>query len=148
MSKIFEDEFTDLQSGMISLCMEIAVQNTEKIFIYCSNEKNSKAFNAFFCVGGELKKLHQLGHPMSLMSDFLREGGLDVCKVDGICEKYNMPAPTEMKLYYDVRSRSFEAEYKYEEVCSGRMKLDSSDVFRAWFDKEQKKARANNKMGK
>lgn len=34
MNKIFEDEFMDIQTGIISLCLELADDNTEKIYIW------------------------------------------------------------------------------------------------------------------
>lgn len=40
-----------------------------------------------------------------------------------------MPIPTEMKLYYDVTTGKFHADYKYEKVCSANTGKDSADVF-------------------
>ena len=133
MSKAFEDEFMDLQSGLISLCIEVAEQKISKVYAYCSNEKKSKMFNAFFEVDGEIKTLHQLGVPNNLAFQFLKIGTEDMEKVDAICAKYNMPVPTEMKLYYDVESGKFDAKYKYEEVCSAKTGKDSGEVFLEWI---------------
>jgi hypothetical protein len=47
MSKVFEDEFMELQSGLISLCLEVTRGKVDKVFAYGSNEKKSKSFNAF-----------------------------------------------------------------------------------------------------
>lgn len=58
MNKVFEDEFMDLQSALISLCIEVAGQKISKVYVYCSNEKKSKMFNAFFDVNGEIKTLN------------------------------------------------------------------------------------------
>ena len=43
MNKVFEDEFMDIQSGIIALCMEaldIANQHVDKVFAYCCNEEH------------------------------------------------------------------------------------------------------------
>ena len=126
MEKVFEDEFMDLQTALISLCLEVT---EEKVYVYCSNEKKSKMFNAFFDVNGEVKTLYQLGVPNELAFQFLKLGKEDLEKVDAICIKHNMPIPTEMKLYYDVTSGKYDAEYKYEEVCSAKTGKNAGEVF-------------------
>lgn len=133
MNKVFEDEFMDLQAGLISLCLEVTEKNVNKVYVYCSNEKKSKMFNAFFDVNGEIKTLNQLGVPNKLAFQFLKLGTEDLEKVDVICKKYNMPIPTEMKLYYDVTSGKYDAKYKYEEVCSAQTGKNAGEVFLEWI---------------
>lgn len=132
MNKVFEDEFMDLQTALISLCLEVTENKVNKVYAYCSNEKKSKMFNAFFDVNGEIKTLNQLGVPNKLAFQFLKLGTEDLEKVDAICIKYNMPIPTEMKLYYDVTSGEYDAKYKYEEVCSAKTGKDAGEVFSEW----------------
>lgn len=132
MNKVFEDEFMDLQSALISLCLEVVEQKVNKIYAYCSNEKKSKMFNAFFEVNGEIKTLNQLGVPNKLAFQFLKLGTEDLEKVDAICIKYSMPIPTEMKLYYDVETGKYDAKYKYEEVCSAKTGKNAGEVFLEW----------------
>jgi len=133
MSKIFEDEFMELQSGLLSLCMEVVDQKASKIYVYCSNEKKSKMFNAFFEVDGEIKMLNQLEISNDLVFQFLKLGTEDLEKVDSLCHNYNMPIPTELKLYYDAKSGKFNAEYKYEEICSLKTGKSAGEVFLEWF---------------
>jgi len=132
MNKVFEDEFMDLQSALISLCIEVAGQKISKVYIYCSNEKKGKMFNVFFDVNGEIKTLNQIGVPNKLAFQFLKIGTEDLEKVDDICIKHNMPIPTEMKLYYDVETGKYDAEYKYEEVCSAKTGKNAGEVFLEW----------------
>ena len=44
-----------------------------------------------------------------------------------------MPIPTEIKLYYDVDSKKFDAKYKYEEVCSAKTGKDAAEIFSEWI---------------
>lgn len=134
MSKVFEDEFMDVQTGLISLCLEVTQKKVDKVYAYCSNEKCCKMFNAFFVVNGQVKMLNQLGVPRELAFRFLKLGAGDIVKMDAICKKHNMPAPTELKLYYDATSGKFNADYKYEEVCSYEKGVDQDDVFRDWIE--------------
>lgn len=132
MNKEFEDEFMELQTGLISLCLEVTERKVNRIYAYCSNEKKSKMFNAFFDVNGEIKTLNQLGVPNNLAFQFLKLGTGDLEKLDAVCVKHNMPIPTEMKLYYDVTSGKYDAKYKYEEVCSAQTGKSAGEVFLEW----------------
>lgn len=134
MSKVFEDEFMDVQTGLISLCLEVtedAVAKVDKVYAYCYNNKYSVMFNAFFVVNGQVKTLDKLDIPDDLAFEFLGYGIEDLESLQKICEKYNKPVPVEMKLYYDVTTGKFNADYKYEEVC-----LDKSagEVFMEWLE--------------
>ena len=133
MSRVFEDEFMDLQTGLISLCLEVTQGKVDKVFAYGSNEKKSTMFNAFFEVNGEIKTLNMLGVSKELAYQFLGLGIEDLEKLDAIGAKYNRPVPTELKLYYDVRARKFKSEYKYEEVCSARTGKSAGEVFNEWL---------------
>ncbi len=133
MSKVFEDEFMELQTGLISLCLEVTQGKVDKVFAYGSNEKKSTMFNAFFEVDGEIKTLNLLGVPRELAFQFLSLGMDDLEKLDAIGKKYGRPVPTELKLYYDVRTKKFQSEYKYEEVCSARTGRAAEDVFDEWI---------------
>ena len=108
MNKVFEDEFMDFQTALIALCLDVTEKKVNKVYAYCSNEKRSKMFNAFFDVDGEVKTLNQLGISNKLAFQFLKLGTQDLEKVDAICTKYNMPIPTEMKLYYDIVSGKYD----------------------------------------
>ena len=134
MSKVFEDEFMDVQAGLISLCLEVTERKVDKIYAYCCNEKKRKMFNAFFIVNGKVKELHELGVQDQLAFQFLKLGTKDLTKVDAICQEHNMPIPTEMKLYYDVTTGKFNADYKYEEVCSARTGKNPAEVFMEWIE--------------
>ena len=50
MSKVFEDEFMDVQASIISLCLEVTKKKVQKVYAYCYNEKKIKMFNVFFNV--------------------------------------------------------------------------------------------------
>ena len=133
MNTVFEDEFMDVQAGLISLCLEVTEEKVNKVYAYCCNEKKRKMFNAFFVINEEVKGLHELGIVNQLAFQFLKLGTKDLTKVDAICQKHNMPTPTEMKLCYDVTTGKFNADYKYEEVCSARTEKNPVDVFLEWI---------------
>lgn len=71
-------------------------------------------FNAFFKINGEIKTLNKLGISNNLITQFLKTGTNDLEKIREVCNNYNMPTPTEIKMYYDVNSKRYNAEYRYE----------------------------------
>ena len=133
MSKVFEDEFMDAQASIISLCLEVTGGKVDKVYAYCSNEKYCKMSNAFFVANGEVKTLDELGVPDKPAFQFLKLGIEDIENIDAICKKHNMTAPTELKLYYDVTTGKFDANYKYGEICSANTGIDQDDLFREWI---------------
>ena len=142
MSKVFEDEFMEIQSDMIGLCMELldVIERTaDKVFAYGSNEKSDKSFNAFFEINGEIKTLGKLKMPPDMVDEFLRLGIEDIQRLDPLSKQYDRPVPTELRLYYDVQTGKFSADYKYEEVCTGETGVLSSDVFMDWVEEEKRK---------
>ena len=132
MGKNFEDDFMDLQSSLISLCLYVAGQKVDKVYIYCSIEKKSKMFNTFFVINNKLKMLNQLGINKALIMQFLKLGANDLEKVKNICINYDMPIQTEMKMYYDTKTGKYDAQYKYEEICSEKTGKNAGEVFLDW----------------
>jgi len=134
MSKVFEDAFSDVQSGLISLCLEAVDENAEKVYAYCSIEEKSRTFNAFFCVNGEIKTLDEITDNVALIRQFLEFGTGDLLEIKRVCKEHDRPVPTEIKMVYDVQSGHFEANYQYVPVCDGDMDKSSYDVFMEWFN--------------
>ena len=134
MSKIYEDEFMELQSKLIGLCIEIVHNKADRVYVYGSVEESSISFNAFFEVKGEFKTINQIGVDTDTMWRFLDIGISDLTSLKDICSRYEQPVPTELKLIYDVKTGKLDAKYKYEPICSGKTGVDSSQIFMAWLN--------------
>ena len=134
MAQQYEDEFMDVQSQLISLCLEVAENKVDKIYAYVSIEEKSKMFNAFFEIHGEIKMLNQLGISTLKIKQFLKLGTDDLEKIKTVCKTYNKPIPTEIKMYYNVKSRNYNADYKYEEISSANTGISSGEVFINWVN--------------
>lgn len=137
MSKIYEDEFMEIQSGIISLCLELVENRADKVYAYCSMEEKSTSFNAFFEAKGEIKMLHELGIETDTLWEFLSLGMSDLKKLREICSKYKQRNPTEMKLIYDQRTGQLDAKYRYEPICSAETGVDSSEIFMDWVNEKK-----------
>lgn len=133
MKKVFEDEFMDLQSEFVSLCLELTGETVDNIYIYISIEEKSKMFNVFFKVGEELKSLNQLDINNSLIMQFLKLGTEDIERIKKLCNDYNRPIPSELKMYYDVNTGKYNVDYRYESICSAKTGISAGEAFMEWF---------------
>ena len=142
---MFEDEFSALQADMVDICNEYSKGLADKIFIYIAYE--GLLFPAhFYCFNNKIFHAGKLNNA-GLNTDFdvsidcqkqvlniLKE---DVHKIKAVCDKYNQPMPTEMRLVYEPKTKKFTAEYKYENQFTDDMAL--SDIVNAWFEEEKAK---------
>ena len=137
MNKSFEDEFLEVQTQIISLCIEFAENRADKIYAYGSIEKHSLSFNAFFNIDGKIKTTNQIVTDTDAIWDFLDLGQSDLEKLIKICTHYGKPVPTELKMIYDCKSGKIDAKYKYESICSAKTGVDASEIFMEWLDLEK-----------
>lgn len=134
MHKVFEDEFMDAQSQIISLCLEFADNKADKVYAYGSIEEKSISFNAFFLIDNQAKTTNKIVQDTDIIWDFLDLGESDLVKIKQICIRYGKAVPTELKMIYDCKSGQIDMKYRYESICSGKTGIDSSDIFMEWFD--------------
>ena len=147
---MFEEEMTELQSDMVDICNEYSKGLADKIFIYAANEGIILAHH-FYCINDKVLDCQELNES-ELNIDFdvsvdcqkqvlniLKE---DVHKIKAVCDKYNQPMPTEMRLVYEPKTKKFTAEYKYENQFTDDMAL--SDIVNAWFEEEKAKLEGGN----
>ena len=139
MGKTFEDDLMDIQSDLISLCIEVSEGKIDKIYAYASIEEKSLMFNAFFRRDNQVLTLHQLGINRRLSMEFLKVGTGDLNRVRELGNKYECKVPTEIKMIYDVNSKQFDAQYKYDVVCSIETGRSAGEVFVEWLDEEKSK---------
>ena len=60
--KMFEDYFTEIQSDMVSICLEYVENKADEIYIYTSFESNVATSNYFYNIGGNILKKHNLNN--------------------------------------------------------------------------------------
>lgn len=139
-NKVFEDEFMEVQSGLISLCIEFVGENQiDNIYVYCSVEGKTSSFNAFFGTNKEIKMISEIECNMSRVMQFLRTGCQDLVKLKEVCVYHEKPVPTEIKMIYDVASGKFDTNYRYDEICSLKTGKGQSEVFMDWVAEMKQK---------
>ena len=133
--KVFEDEFMEVQTDIMGLCVEGAETTNavvSKIYAYCSIEEGVIVFYAFYDADGEIKTAEELGISEEIEEDMFLVGGQDLMRLMDVCDRHNMPMPTEIRMYYDNVTGKFQAEYQYDPVCINGVSPD--DVFESWIN--------------
>jgi len=144
MKKDFDKEFMAIQKGIVSLCLEATNGEVDKVFAYASIEDKSRMFNVFFEKDGEILTLNKVVTYINMCIKLLTIGNDDLLKIKKLCEENETKTPTEIKMYYDVKTGKFDATYKYEEICSGKTGIGAEDVFMDWYRTEKEKTDKSN----
>ena len=135
MLKGFEDAFVDVQASVISLCLQLlsnSGRTAEKIYVYLYQNNDIDYIDAFFEQEGKLYTTNDW-FPAEKISDFFDCGVEDIEKLIDICNAYDSKCPHELKLIYNVVTKSFDSEYNYENIID----IGEKSVFELatdWFD--------------
>lgn len=132
MRKIFEDAFMEAQVSMIELCLELTEERVDEIYVYCCMERCEKMFNAFFTRNGKALTVRELDEPVDIKWQFLKLGNKDLAHVEKVCKKYKKPCPTEIRMVFNVITRSLKTEYRYEEYLDANHK-SAGHIFNEWI---------------
>ena len=97
MNKVFEDDFLDIQSRIIALCVEFADNKADKVYAYGSIEEKSISFNAFFNIGGQIKTTNNVVTDTDAIWDFLDLGESDLEKIKQTCINYGKKSSYRIK---------------------------------------------------
>lgn len=151
MSKVFEDYFSELQTDMVSICLEYVENKADIIYIYCSFEEGVISSDYFYCINNKVVRKHKLNDAITMdLGKFRYDTSVarqksvmyiineDIEKLYKICNQYNNEMPTEIKLVYDVNKNSLKADYKYDLVYSNDPIKTADDIALEWFEEVKK----------
>ena len=129
----FEDAFTDAQARTISLALELLENNKKEadmIYINIYQSDTQIFFNAFFAKD---KKIYLLNNWFDddQINDFFDCGVEDVDNIVEVCDTYDGKCPYEFKLSYNVKTKSFDAKYNYDDIAMEN-DVDLVDIYKEW----------------
>ena len=127
----FEDAFTDAQARTISLALELLENNKKEAdMIYIYQSDTQIFFNAFFAKD---KKIYLLNDWFDddQINDFFDCGVEDVDNIVEVCDTYDGKCPYEFKLSYNVKTKSFDAKYNYDDIAMEN-DVDLVDIYKEW----------------
>ncbi len=134
MSKIFEDEFMDIQIRMVSTCMEGLEDATsdppDYMYIYAFDSSSQSFFNVFFVIEEKVTSFHELGVPDDIISQVLDFGMDDVEELTELCNSRNIKAPNQYKLVYDFATDKLDTNYEYDDLSKSAS--SPADEFILW----------------
>lgn len=133
MAKVFEDEFTDIQSDMVSLAveaLETAGTTVDRIYIYAFGTAHELFYNLFFAKDGKVLFTNHTGMTDEIIDQVLDLGIEDMEKLREVCTRYGQPAPCQLKLVYDCRSGHFDGDYSYDDLSDSE--YGSGGAFDDW----------------
>ena len=152
----FEDEFSAKQADMIQLALEYAErvgQKVDTVYIYCSFEK-MYSFNVFY--KDDKNNIVMLHEPSNkglseseidnLIFSVLKLGNKDLQDIHKICQKYNRPMPTQIKLIYDNVQNKVKGKYSYDLFYSNSDTLTADDIFEQWYNEVKEELEGNNEF--
>lgn len=119
MEKVFEDEFMEIQTGMVSLCLEALEDvniKVDKVYIYVFCDEHETFFNTFFEYNSQIVSFNELGVSDDMINQVFDLGMDDAEKIVDLCNEYNRKAPIQYKLVYDVNTKSFDSNYDYDNL--------------------------------
>lgn len=142
MSKTFEERFSEIQSDMVSICLEYVDNRADKIFIYCSFEAKVLSCDFFYCINGNIIDRNKINEVCSYQYDVSIERQLatlevleeDTLNIVNLCNEYKKPMPTELKLVYDVKENSLSGNYQYDIVYTNIKGKTADDIVEEWFE--------------
>ena len=130
--RVFEDEFSEVLTGLISLCMELTKEKIDKVFAYCNIEDHSRFFNAFYEKDGKILTNKQVGVGNETVMEFLKLGTQDLGKLREICTRYEKPIPRQIKMIYNAKTGSFDSHISYDSLENEDK--SPGQVFMEWRD--------------
>ena len=154
--KNFDDEFSAKQTDIIQLALEYAErvgQKVDTVYIYCSFE-TMYSFDVFYKDDkNNIVMLYELSNKdMSkseidnLIFSVLKLGNKDLQDIHKICQKYNRPMPTQIKLIYDNVQNKVKGKYSYDLFYSNSGKLTADDIFEQWYNEVKEVVEGNNEF--
>lgn len=113
MKKLFEDKFMELQSDLISLCLEFVENQVDKVYAYGVIEHPIYSFKAFFEVNGKIIVMDKIVEDRARKSAFMDIGISDLIKIKNLCDEYHQVFPSELKMIYDCKTKKYRASFQY-----------------------------------
>lgn len=141
MGKVFEDYFAELHTDMVFACKDYVNGAADKIYIYISQEGRMTSSDYFFEIEGQILKRHQL-NSISKQYD-ISVSNQQKCNVilvdttlelEDLCQEYQRPMPTEIKMIYDVKKNSLDVKYKYDNQWLNHKTKSPDDIANKWFE--------------
>lgn len=141
MGKIFEDIFSEIQIDMIKICFEYVYGSASKIYVHSSYEDNTISCSHFYEIEGRVLECHKIDTISSKYDVSIRRQKqcMDVLKENmkkliALCHDDGKPIPTDIRIVYNVDTKSLESNCQYELMYSNHQTKTADDVALEWYE--------------
>ncbi len=141
MAKSFEDLFMEIQADMVFACMDYVKGMADKVYVYGSFEGRMISSDWFYEINGQIVARHKTN---TISSEYDVSGdNQDECldELNGaiddmidLCKEHKRLMPTEIKMVYDVKKKSLDVNYKYDNQWHDHKTKTPDDVADEWFE--------------
>ena len=80
----------------------------------------------------------------NLIFSVLKLGNQDLQDLHQICQKYNRPMPSQIKLIYDNVKNEVNSKYSYDLFYSNSDTLTPDDIFIEWYNEVKEEVEKHN----
>lgn len=132
---IFEDAFTEKQSEIISMFLEVIGDNVDTIYVFIQSDEWSAMETCAFGVKGSILGNLEAGiSNKDILEIFDVIEDEIIPELEDICKEYDMPMPQEFRYVYNVASGAFDSNYRYGEELSALEDYNSGIEAQKWID--------------
>lgn len=129
---MFEKDFMDVQSSIISICSEFAQYKADYIFAYLYMNGMEYYFNAFFRFGKETWDINELEYPQDTTEYFRQLIKVEADRFSEVFDRSEREKPVLCKMKFRCKDQKFKFEMKYKKDCS--MRFDPEQDFKDWLN--------------
>ena len=134
---MFEEEFMEIQSEIISLCVEYSKELASHIFIYCYMNGENYLFNAIFRIGKETWNAEELEYPEEMLVKFRTLIQNETSRLPVLFEQYKREAPIQYKIHFKSKGNKIELDLKYKKELD--LSMNPQVIFDKWLQAVKKK---------
>ena len=140
--RLFEDEFMDIQSDIIGMCLDFVDGKVDKVYGYGLIKEKQTMFNVFYTVDNKTKWTHEFRRERKEIFQLLKEATACLNEIRKLCKQHERQLPNELRMVYNNQTGKYESSYKYGEIETEEFSVD--DIFDQWKEEvenelEQKK---------
>ena len=134
---MFEQEFMEIQSEIISLCVEYSHGLASHIFVYCYMNGDDHYFNAFFRIRKETWSVEELEYPEEVAAEFRSLIQNETSKLPLLFDQYKREAPVQYKIHFKTKGNKLESDLKYKKEMD--FSMDPQVAFDKWHQSMKRK---------
>lgn len=137
--RTFEDEFADVQIGLVDLVLEACEGRggIGDVYVFGAIEGTMTSFNAFVERGSELERLDAVVADRSILLQVMGLAAQDLAGLRELCERAGRACPTQIRGHWRNDGGSYEATCEYEPVADREDGVAPGTAFAAWLEDER-----------